>query len=458
MALNLLNVLKDKIGGNLAEHSQTFLGEDSDKTSAAIGGTYATLLAGLIEKGSTERGANQIFKTVQKANPEILNNVEQIFTRSPQTINGLVNTGTRDLPTVLGNKQREASNLIAGESGMKKEASSKLMKLATPFLMSMLGKEVASNNLDAKGLMNVINSQKSNLSSALPEGMKNVLQLSSFGWTKDAVKVEPIKKVKKKKVAKKEKIINNEIKKEKVIKPKKVKKPAPKVVKKEVTEAASGGLGWLRWLLIPLVLGLLGWFGYKGCADGAASKVAATTTNVVKDVSTGATDAAKAAGNAVGNAAKAVTNVFGNVNDAALKALDGIKFAAGSAGGQMMNFIKGGAKGEGKFRFKNLNFASGSSTIAGTSGAEVDNLAAILKAYTDVKVSVQGYTDSKGNATSNQTLSQQRADAVKARLISKGIAANRISTKGFGAANPVATNDTAEGRAENRRIEVVIVK
>jgi len=73
-------------------------------------------------------------------------------------------------------------------------------------------------------------------------------------------------------------------------------------------------------------------------------------------------------------------------------------------------------------------------------------------------VSVEGYTDSKGNPDSNQTLSQQRADAVKARLISKGIVENRIVTKGFGAANPVATNDTPEGRAENRRIEVVIMK
>jgi len=457
MALNLLNVLKDKIGSNLAQHSQTFLGEDSDKTKSAIGGTYATLLAGLIEKGSTERGAAQIFKTVQKANPEILKNVDQIFTRSPQTINGLVNVGTRDLPSFLGSNQREATNLIAAESGMKKEASSKLMKLATPFLMSVLGKEVAEKNLDSKGLMNLINSQKSNLSSALPEGMKNVLQLSSFGWTKADIKVaEPVKKVKKKNTVKKEKVVEK-VKKEKVVNKKKVKAPV-KAVKQEVTEAASGGLGWLRWLLVPLVLGLLGWFGYKGCAGDAVSKVAATTTNVVKDVSTGATDAAKVAGNAVGDAAKAVTNVLGNVNDAALKALDGVKFAAGSAGGQMMDFIKGGAKGEGKFRFNNLNFASGSSTIAGTSGGEVDNLAAILKAYTDVKVSVEGYTDSKGNATSNQTLSQKRADAVKARLVSKGIPANRISTKGFGAASPVATNDTAEGRAQNRRIEVRLVK
>ena len=454
MALNLLSELKSKVGGNLAQHSQTFLGEEADKTEAAIGGTFATLIASLIEKGSTEKGASQIFKTVQKANPAILDNVEQIFTRSPQTINGLVNAGNRDLPTFYGKRQREATNLIASESGMKKEASSKLTKLATPFLMSMIGKEVAEKDLDAKGVMNLINAQKNNLSGALPENMANVLELSSFGWKKEDVKVEePVKKVKKKKVVKEKKVVTNEVK-----KVKKVKKAVPQAVKQELNEAASGGLAWLKWLLIPLILGLLGWFGYEGYKAGAAGKVASATTNVVKDATAVTKDVTAGAADAVGNMTGAVKNVLGSVNDAALKALDGIKFAAGSAGAQMMDFIKGGAKGEGKFHFNNLNFASGAATISGTSGSEVDNLAAILNAYTDVKVSVEGYTDSRGNSTSNQTLSQQRADAVKARLISKGIAEGRITTKGFGAANPVATNDTPEGRAENRRIEVVIMK
>ena len=153
-----------------------------------------------------------------------------------------------------------------------------------------------------------------------------------------------------------------------------------------------------------------------------------------------------------------VANVLGNVNDAAMTALGNIKFATGSVGDQMMAFIKGGAKGDGRFRFNNLNFASGSHVIDGGSGLEVDNLSAILKAYTDVKVNVEGYTDSRGNADNNQALSQRRADAVRTRLINSGIPEGRITTKGFGAASPVADNETAEGRAQNRRIEVTISK
>ena len=176
-----------------------------------------------------------------------------------------------------------------------------------------------------------------------------------------------------------------------------------------------------------------------GCA-GAAENVATTTPAVVEKV------------------AEVVTNPLGKVNDVALGALDKINFAAGSVGSQMMAFIKGGAEGEGRFRFNNLNFASGSAVIDGESGVEVDNLASILKAYTDVKVAIEGYTDSQGNADSNLNLSQQRADAVSSRLLNAGITADRMSTIGFGAANPIGDNTTPEGRAENRRIELVITK
>jgi len=214
---------------------------------------------------------------------------------------------------------------------------------------------------------------------------------------------------------------------------------------KEVTTHASSGNGFLRWLLPLLALaGILFYLifrtGCTGTAENAASSVAAKTTNIVEKT------------------AEVASNTLGAVNDAALKTLEGIKFGAGSAGSQMMDFIKGGAKGDARFRFTNLNFASGSAVISGESGIEVDHMSSILKAYPDVNVNIEGYTDSQGNPDSNITLSKQRADAVMSRLVSQGIDAGRITTQGFGAANPIGDNETTEGRAQNRRIEVVIAK
>jgi len=81
-----------------------------------------------------------------------------------------------------------------------------------------------------------------------------------------------------------------------------------------------------------------------------------------------------------------------------------------------------------------------------------------VKAYPDMKISVDGYTDNTGDAGKNKILSEARANAVQARLIAAGISGDRISTRGMGAADPVADNGTAEGRSQNRRIEVTLVK
>ena len=146
------------------------------------------------------------------------------------------------------------------------------------------------------------------------------------------------------------------------------------------------------------------------------------------------------------------------MDDAAKAALDKITFTANSAGSQMMDYINGGFKGDGKITFKNLTFESGSATISGTSASEVDNLASILKAYPNVKINVAGYTDSSGDAAKNKTLSEARAMSVKGRLMGQDIDGSRVSTQGFGEENPVASNDTPEGQAQNRRIEVTIAK
>jgi outer membrane protein OmpA-like peptidoglycan-associated protein len=98
-------------------------------------------------------------------------------------------------------------------------------------------------------------------------------------------------------------------------------------------------------------------------------------------------------------------------------------------------------------------FASGSAQLTPSSEAILGKAFNTLEAYPEMQVEIQGHTDNRGNAAANMKLSQARADAVKAWLMKKGIAAERIGAKGLGQDQPIASNDTLEGRQKNRRIE-----
>lgn len=103
-----------------------------------------------------------------------------------------------------------------------------------------------------------------------------------------------------------------------------------------------------------------------------------------------------------------------------------------------------------------LLFATGKSELTGGAGPNLNKLAAFLHEYEDRTVLIEGHTDSVGSEESNQFLSQRRAESVKSYLVGQGVQARRLSTSGLGEGSPVASNDTATGRQQNRRVEVII--
>ena len=85
----------------------------------------------------------------------------------------------------------------------------------------------------------------------------------------------------------------------------------------------------------------------------------------------------------------------------------------------------------------------------------LNEIVKLMKAHEDLKFEIDGYTDSDGSDDANMKLSQSRADAVKARLADLGINKDRLIAKGFGETRPIDKNDSAEGKANNRRVEFV---
>ena len=106
----------------------------------------------------------------------------------------------------------------------------------------------------------------------------------------------------------------------------------------------------------------------------------------------------------------------------------------------------------------NVLFGSNSDVIPPTSYAEIDKLGTILSwpQYTDYRIQLEGHTDSQGSARKNQALSEKRVQNIKAYLVQHfHLAPERILAVGYGSTRPIASNDTSEGRSQNRRVEVV---
>ena len=476
MSVNILNLLKDQIGGQLAGSASKYLGESESSVSKALDGIFPSLLGSMVNNTSDEGMMGKLFDMAKGSNFDDISDVSSMFGGGGSKALGAMNMGGTLLNLLMGNKTGAIIDLIAKFAGIKGSTTSSLLKLAAPFLLRTLSKQITGGGLNLGGFMDLLKGQKSHVASALPSG------LGSLGFA------DGIKDVAGDAMDAGKKVVGGAVN---------VAGDAVDAGKKVVGGAADlagdvGGAavktgGSLLKYIIPAILALLvlGFFGRKGCNTGidAVDKMAEKTMDVTEGATKGAVgvagdavkgaadlakdgaaivtdaagDAVDAAGNVVDAAADIAKGAFSNVNEAGKKALDAVKFTAGSAGDQMTNFISNGFKGDNKFIFKNLNFDTGSAKISGQTGTEVDNLAAIMNAYPDMKISVAGFTDNTGDEKKNQQLSLARADAVKARLMARKIAGQRVATAGAGSLHPVADNGTAEGRAQNRRIEVSIV-
>jgi OmpA-OmpF porin, OOP family len=112
-------------------------------------------------------------------------------------------------------------------------------------------------------------------------------------------------------------------------------------------------------------------------------------------------------------------------------------------------------KSEGRARLYGILFDTDSDHLKDESKPTLDSLIAAAKAQPTWSFGIEGYTDNVGGDAHNLTLSEKRAASVKAYLVAAGVAATRLTTQGFGATKPVASNDTELGKSQNRRVEIV---
>ncbi len=203
-------------------------------------------------------------------------------------------------------------------------------------------------------------------------------------------------------------------------------KPVPETTDK-------GGNSWLLWLLVLAAI-IAGVYFFKSCST--EKKPNALTETSPENVTT--------------------LDTMVLVHKKLSTGVD-LTFGESSIENQLIQFIEDEAVKVDKttwFNFRKLTFKSGSNEIDSTSMQEVRNIYEIMQAYPEVHLKIGGYTDNTGSAETNLKLSQERARNVQTALEKMGVSSSRLDAEGYGQEHPIASNETQEGRDQNRRIAV----
>lgn len=295
---------------------------------------------------------------------------------------------------LFGSNRSSLTDTIAQASGLRTGSVGTILSSAAPLVLSSIGKQFSGGNLSVAALGNLLTAEAPKLRTLLPAGFSPSI-FSASSFSPGA--------------------------------------PA--------LPTESKGTNWL-WILLPilaLLIGLGWWFFGRG--TDVATKVTETTTAV--------TDTAKSAVSALGEFFKR-------------KLPNGVELNIPQLGieNKLIDFIESSKPVDETtwFDFDRLLFDTGKNTLAPSSQEQLGNVAQILKAYPKVKIRIGGYTDNTGDKAANLTLSKERASNVMNELVTLGIAKTRMASEGYGEDHPVASNDTAEGRAKNRRISLRVTE
>lgn len=402
--MDLLGLVKEQLTSTIVSKISSFLGESTENTNSALGNALPAILGGVMQKASTTQGASDLLNTIRTGGYDgsVLSNLGGLLDDVKST-STLASLGSGLLGNLFGDKLGALSSVIANVSGIKTGSASSLLGLAAPILMNVLGKQVTSQGISTSGLASLLMSQKDAVKAGLPAGIGSILNVSALGD-----------------------FLGN-----------------PKATVTNAFDAADDNKkpnSWLPWLLLGgLLLGAL--YYWNSCRNTEESTVAQTTTEAVATVDS------------------AATQVVSSLKKTLSTGVE-LNFGEKSIENELISFIEDKSKPVDKttwFNFRDLRFETGSAVIDSTSMQEVRNIAEILKAY-PIDLKIGGYTDNVGKEAANQKLSADRATSVVNALVAMGIDAKRLSPEGYGSQFPVASNDTEEGRAQNRRIAVRVTK
>jgi OmpA-OmpF porin, OOP family len=397
MSTDLLDAVRKCVRAEAIQRLSASVGETPAMTQKATDVIIPTILAGLLNLCSEPGGSSRVLGMLPLDETLLDGFASRVGGASASDLR---REGQASLNAIFSNKLGSIADLVARAFGIRTASATGLLTLIAPLVLNVVGREVRAQGLNANGLAELLSAHKSSIASLAVPGLAGVLGLHSLASL--GRMVEPSRDAETTRAL-----------------------PAPAVRKR----------GWGAWAWAGTVAGLalVGVLAYLSWAPDLPPEplrppAPATTAPRVSSLP-----------------------LPGGVS---------VSVEENSVHWHLARFLAGGDSKElpKSFILDKLNFESNSATLTPASEPTVNDLVAILKAYDWVTIALEGHTDSTGDAARNKQLSLDRANAVKEMMVRKGVAAERISTGGYGHERPIASNETEEGRTRNRRTELVVLK
>jgi outer membrane protein OmpA-like peptidoglycan-associated protein len=446
VAANLIDLAKNVLTTEVLQRLGGTLGESPDHVAKAIEGGIPSILAGFLNM-ATSSGANRLFDMLKTEPPEVahaggldgvLGNLGSLL--GGGSMESLLKYGQTILSALFGGKLGSILDVITRSSGVKQSSASSLLGLLAPLLMGLLRKETASRGLSLSNLTNLLVSQKETIAKFAPAGLADAMGLRSLGdlgSVADSIKTAGA--------------------------------GAAREVGHAAAAAASESTAWLRWaaplaLLAAALLGLYYWYGSQQLPQPApAPELVVAPAPRVADLPTPnlerANQAVRDAGKQLASDGRALIETASQRVPLTLPGNIKLDVPENSYLQAMVEaFTAGaGARAPKNFVADNLHFEGTTAKLTSDSSAGIASLATIMKAFTTAKLKIEGHTDNVGGTAENKKVALDRATSVKDALVKAGVPADRIIAEGVGPDRPIASNDTEDGRAKNRRLEFEVV-
>nr|WP_068892247.1 OmpA family protein [Pedobacter panaciterrae] len=437
--MNLIEMIKNEMGSDVVSSLSQKAGVTTDQVQSGLSAGIPAVLAGILKNGAS--GDSGFLG-------KILSGVTGAGSNPADLLNGdhdsLLEKGKSLLGGLFGKDTDAVTNAVSSSSGLSGAKTAGLMAMVVPLITGYISKLMASKGWGISDLLGKIFESKSAITAALPSGLSDSLGLANINLPKvDLPKVDIPKVVE-----------------------------MPKTNYAGIEKPKSGG-SFLRWL-IPLLIILLGAWWIMGKSGCNRTKMTNMSDSLSANVDSAGAKMDSAADAMKAGAAAAVSTVTGKLNEAgdfvrdlgakvSRKLPDGteLSIAENSVESSLISFIEDKNKPVDKttwFTFDRLYFETGKSTLKPESQEQLKNIAAILKAYPNVQLKIGGYTDNTGDAAVNKKISTERANVAMGELVKLGVDGKRLSAEGYGQEHPVASNDTPEGRGQNRRIDVRVTQ